>query len=246
MLTTLEEAARLHASGNIPAALTLYREILRQSPRDPDALHMMGVIAQQGGNSQLALQFIEAALGAKPDFARAWFNRGIILRALGRSAEALQSARMAADTEPDLAETWDLIGQIEKDNGHYAEAARSHQRAIALQPANAHFYGNYAGLLLSTGDLPAAYEAARRASTLDDRWPPLVFGNIISAMGYPELAAEQFMRARALCPASTEMAVNEATVRLQTGDTEKGLALWELRPDFESSLSPPIMAGTEG
>ena len=42
------------------------------------------------------------------------------------------------------------------------------------------------------------------------------------------------------------MAVNEATARLQIGDMEKGLGLWELRPDFEKGLCPiPLWQGQE-
>ena len=67
-----------------------------KSPEQPDALHMLGVIAQQAGNPDLALKLIEVALAKNPNFSQAWYNRCIILRALGRADDALQSAREAA------------------------------------------------------------------------------------------------------------------------------------------------------
>ena len=115
----LEEAARLHAQGDVSNAVTLYREIVREFPRETEALCMLGVIAQQAGNAPLALKFTEIALDIKPDNAKAWYNRSVILRVLGRAQDALESARLAVEHAPDSGEAWDIIGQLFMVQGSY-------------------------------------------------------------------------------------------------------------------------------
>ena len=241
----LQKAAQHHANNETAAAVAIYRNILNQTPTNPDALLMMGVIAQQAGNPHLALQFVESSLASKPDFAQAWFNRSIILRALKRDEDALMSARMAIDAAPHMAEAWDIVAQILKDSGTYAEALTAYKHALALQPKNSHFYGNYATLLLAMHDFQGAYQAVQEALAIDAHYSPIVLGNILKAMGYPEQAADYFARAR-VHPTYAEAIISEALARLQIGDTKTGWNLWEQRADLAPELgSIPFWHGEE-
>ncbi|MDR3450904.1 MAG: tetratricopeptide repeat protein [Alphaproteobacteria bacterium] len=223
--------------GDVVSAIALYRDIIGADPHQADALHGMGLAAYQAGKPENALLLIEGALKERPDFARAWYNRSLILRGVGRAADALDSVRKAVESDANLAEAWNMLGQMEKDRGAYAEAGDCYQRAIALQPANAHFHGNLASLLFAAGDLVNAHRAARNAEKADPDWPPLTLGNILKNAGYPEQAAAQFARTRALQPHFAEAAGSEAIARLQSGDMERGWSLWEQRPDLAAELA---------
>jgi tetratricopeptide (TPR) repeat protein len=231
------KAARAHAQGKLDVAAGLCREILSGEPHDPNALHMLGIIAQQEGKSELALQWVDAALTSKPNFLEARYNRSVILRALQRNAEALQSIRKALEAAPDFAAAWDMAGQILKDNGDFAEANTCYTHATGLQPNNARFLGNYGLLLFAQGNLSAAYKMARKAEALDPSYPPMLLGNILRAWGHPEEAAVCFARVRALLPHFADAYASEAMARLQMGDIEEGFALWEKRPDLSSDPS---------
>ena len=239
-----ETAEALRAKGDIAAAVALCQEIIAQSPQEPNTLHLMGIIAQQLGNPDLALQYIEAALAINPRFAKAWFNRSVFLRARGRNDDALHSARAAAELAPNIGEAWDMIGQILKDQGRLDEAGECHRRAIDLQPNNAVFHDNYSLFLSVIGDLPGSYREARKATLLNPNYPSLNLGNILNRMGYPEKAAQQFAHTRAVCPTLPEVEVNEAIALMQMGDMEKGWELWEKRPEFPSPLNTiPLWQG---
>ncbi len=234
----MEEAARVHAQGKIEAAAALYQEIIAKFPYEPQALHMLGVIAQQQGNTELSLSWIDAALTVKPDFLEARFNRSVILRSLGRNDEAMQSVYKVLDHSPNFAPAWDLAGQILKDKGIYGHARKAFDIAIELEPDNAQFHGNHALLLLAMNDWREAYKQASKAHALDPRYPPMILGNILWGAGYPEKAVEFFAKARPFLPDPAEAFASEAMATLQMGDMEKGWALWDNRPD----LSPELKA----
>jgi Flp pilus assembly protein TadD len=237
----LKEAARLYIEGDKQAATDIWREILRQDPRQPEALHRLGIVAQEAGNAELALRLIEAALRLDAGYAEAWFNRGVLLRKAGRMDEALQSTRLSLEILPSLAQAWDLIGQILKDTLDYTGAADAYRKAIALKSDCAPFHSNHALLLMALDERAEAYRALRRAEALDPAGPALMLGNMLKAYGYPERAADMFARARGVDigdrQTAAEAAASEAMARLQIGDTARGWALWEQRPDLEASLN---------
>ncbi len=228
---TLDTALAKHQSGDIAAAAQLYRAILAETPEQPDALHMLGVIAQQKGNAPLALQLMEAALAKKPDLALAWHNRSLVLRVLGRNEDALRSAKNALDVDPALGDAWDVAGALLREAGRYDESAVHHTRAVGLQPKNARYRSNYAVLLLAQGNLADAYKTARAVEASDPQAVAFVLGNILRGAGHTERALRYYQKAGEFHADSNEARLNEAMTWLLLGDMERGWALWKLLPD---------------
>ncbi len=69
-------ALRHHAAGRSPEAESIYQQVLRADPNQPDALHLLGVIAHQVGNHDTAVDLITKAIAIKPDYAEAHYNLG--------------------------------------------------------------------------------------------------------------------------------------------------------------------------
>jgi tetratricopeptide (TPR) repeat protein len=79
----LGRAQALHQAGRLNEAEGLYRQILALDPNHPDALHLLGVIAYQGGRNDLALELIGKAIARNDRVANFHCNIGNVL---GRSA----------------------------------------------------------------------------------------------------------------------------------------------------------------
>jgi tetratricopeptide (TPR) repeat protein len=60
-------AKRAHQAGQRQEAEAVYRQVLQAEPSNADALHLLGVLAYQTGQHQLALDYIERALSVRPD-----------------------------------------------------------------------------------------------------------------------------------------------------------------------------------
>ncbi len=82
--TKLAVALEHHRAGRLKRAEALYRKFLRKAPENPNALHLLGVIAAARGDPDQAIQLIGKAVAAVPDFAEGHSNLGNALRAVGR------------------------------------------------------------------------------------------------------------------------------------------------------------------
>ncbi len=58
----LDLALEHHSAGRLNEAENVYRQILQSDPNQPDALHLLGVIAHQVGKNDIAVDLITKAL----------------------------------------------------------------------------------------------------------------------------------------------------------------------------------------
>ena len=118
---TLDQALDLgvkhHTAGELAEAEKVYNQILEADPNQPQALHFLGMIAQQLGQNQKAVYFIEKAISVQPDFAEAHSNLGNALRGLGRQEEAVANYEKATILQPNYAEAHNNLGVVLKEMG---------------------------------------------------------------------------------------------------------------------------------
>ena len=71
----MQQGIQLHQSGQLPEAEIIYRRILNASPNHADANHLLGVIAYQVGNYDVAEKLISQAIQgprATPVLSQSW------------------------------------------------------------------------------------------------------------------------------------------------------------------------------
>lgn len=130
----LAEAVALHQAGRLEAATALYETVLREQPEQPDALHLLGLIAHQRGDDVAAVGLIRRALQQRAAFPVALNNLANILRGLGRRAEAAAHYRQALDLRPELVAAEIGLAGLSADAGDLDDAARRLDAVVALQP----------------------------------------------------------------------------------------------------------------
>src|SRR5712691_4111059 len=90
----------LHERGMLGEAEKAYLAVLQARPDHFDALHLLGVLRQQQGNSAEAMRLIGAALELAPQSVEALCNFGAVLNALKRHEEALAAFERAIAIAP--------------------------------------------------------------------------------------------------------------------------------------------------
>jgi tetratricopeptide (TPR) repeat protein len=163
----LTAALEHHRAGKLDRAEALYRKFLRKAPGNPDALHLLGVIAAARGDPHQAIELIGKAVAAVPNFAQGHSNLGNALRAAGRFADACASYRRAITLRPDFAAAHSNLGLALCEQGHFVAAVASCQRAIGLDPRGAEVHTNLGNVLRRIGRLEEAETSLRQAARLN-------------------------------------------------------------------------------
>lgn len=165
--TLLRRAVESHRNGQLAAAAALYREVLKTDPRQPDALHLLGLIAQHEGRPTEAVNLFTDAIAANPLVAQYRLNRGLTLRAIGRTADALEDFQQAVALDPSSADAHLHHGNALKQLGHFRDAVAPLRTSVTLAPASAVNWLNLGTALLELRELDEARTAFSRALQLE-------------------------------------------------------------------------------
>src|SRR5215813_2609009 len=122
--------------GEIAQAEALYKFILARQPRNPDALHLLGMAAHQGGRHMEALALIQQAIAVNSGVTEYHEHLGVVLIALGRHEEAITSLRHTLGIDQKRPVTWIALGRAQMNLGRVPRALDSFKTALELDPEN--------------------------------------------------------------------------------------------------------------
>jgi len=162
-----EEAQDLHQAGRLADAKARYERVLAADPRHGGALHMVGLMAHQVGQNDVAVDLLTRAAQYDPGSAALQSNLGLALRGLGRSIEAAASFRRALALKPDSAEAHSNLGNALLDQGQVEAATESFRRAVELNPLLAVAQANLGDAYWARGLLAQAQACHERVLALN-------------------------------------------------------------------------------
>jgi Tfp pilus assembly protein PilF len=234
----LAVAVQHHTAGRLAEAEVVYRQILAAAPDQPDALHLLGVIAHQAGQHAAAIELINRAINAGSRGAGTYNNLGEAYRALGRDDEAAQCYEQALRLEPDFAGAHSNLGIILQRQRRFDEALSHYRRAIELEPASPEAHNNLGNLLMDQQRVDEAIAAYRTAILLRETYAE-AHNNLAAALEKLERfdeALAEYERALALRPNFVEALNNLGTIRQKQGRHDAALAAWQrattINPNF--------------
>jgi len=159
----LQQALAHHQQGRLPEAAALYQQVLQRAPRDPDALHLFGVLMHQGGQHETGRQFVEGALQITSERPEFHSNLGQILKALGKQEEAEAAYRNALAKSPGFVDALANLGALLQERGAVTEAIGFLQQAIRKEPGHANAHMNLGNAFRKDGRIEEAEAAHRQA-----------------------------------------------------------------------------------
>jgi predicted O-linked N-acetylglucosamine transferase (SPINDLY family) len=147
------EAQRLHANGELDAALALYEQCLRDAPDDWRALTRLGLLRVQQRRFELAEEPLRRALALNPSNAEAHTWLGEAMRNAGRIEASIESFREALRTHPGFAPALFNLGLALAEAKDPVGAKDAWTRFLALRPGDARVRRELARAALEQGDL---------------------------------------------------------------------------------------------
>jgi len=163
-----------HRAGRLQDAAAIYRKVLTLDPRNPDALHLLGVIAHRVGDPRQAVEYIRLAIDycnqavpRIPSNPVAYNNLGEAYRALGSIREAVACYEQALFLRPDYAEAHYHLGLTLEDQGKAEEAVVRYRKALAAKPDLVLAHYNLGTALKAQGKLDEAALCFRQVLRLE-------------------------------------------------------------------------------
>ena len=125
----LQDARKHHQAGRLIEAEAGYRRILVTQPGHADALHLLGVIAHQGGQHKLAVELIRQVQqnGQNADY---FSTLDVAVYDQGKLDEAVAAYRQAILIKPDYADAHSNLGNALREQGQLDEAIAALHQAI--------------------------------------------------------------------------------------------------------------------
>ena len=238
ILSNLEIALQHHQSGNLQQAEAMYRQVLAQQPRNADALHLLGVLAHQVKQSEIAIEYISQAIQIDPRNPNFYNSLGEANRALGNLDRSIGSYRQAIQLQPRYVEAHCNLGIALQAQGETNAAIQSYRQALQIQPQIARIQNNLGVLLKQQGMLDASIEAYQKALQIQPDYLIALnnLGVALEAKGEIEQAIAIYNQAIKLYPNSEDAYKNLGDALQSDHQIDRAIESYEraiaLKTDF--------------
>lgn len=161
------QATQFQLAGDLFRAEQLCRQVLAADPMHAESWNLLGIIAQQTGHSDAALELVRRAIGLNSNVAAYFSNLGTIYKSLERLSDATEHMQRSVQLAPHLSVLHFNLGTTLQDRQLWDDAIASYQRALQIDPDHLQARNNLGSLLAQQGRLVEAVEHYDHCLRLD-------------------------------------------------------------------------------
>jgi tetratricopeptide (TPR) repeat protein len=223
--SAMHYALELQKKGILDQAERLYIGVLKLAPDHVEALNGLGVLKNQQGHVEEALQLMAAAVEINSSWAMLLVNYGFVLNSAGRYGGALEVIDRALLIDPANSNAEFHRGNALMGLGRTSEALGAFSSAIALNPSNLDAIVNRGNALLKLRRFDEAVEASGHAVAMEPGHAGILnnYGQALNAAGRNAEALEYFSRSLALDPVYYQAMINQAQTLLDLNRPDDAL-----------------------
>ena len=213
-------------------------QILRDDPRNVDALEIKALAEIESGNDRDAEQTLRAAISVSPRLRWPYAGLGELLMRQGRLADAEEISRTALAADPRNAEAHEKLGALLAMRWKAFEAAEHFRQAVALAGPDPQLLTRLGHALLRLGRLDEARGPLERAAAADPKaFEPVVYlAELEEREGRFEEAMRQLDRAdRITLPPGQSLDRQRSILLARMGRQDEALGLLESKGELSGS-----------
>lgn len=230
-------SAKHYQAGLFPEAQQLLIAILEREPRHSDSLYLLGSIAAQSRDLDLAEQFLRQALAIDSRKTPYWILYGNVLQYKNQWDASAECYRAALALDPNCVDAYYNWGNTFEKQQRNREATECFETALRLLPGHIQARNNLANQYRNLGRLDEAAHHLELAHRQEPRSVPVILnlGNVYMAMNrYPD-AIDRFDAAIRLMPELSVLYNNKGNALRNLTRIEESLAAYRqalaLEPD---------------
>lgn len=171
--TAILQGIDLHRAGKPDEAIVVFREVLKDNPRNVNAMrHLAITLWQNRKRVEDAEALLRMATQHAGDFTAAWITLGALLMDVNKFMEAISAYEKATSLEPGNAEAWAGLGNAFGRAMYPEKAVEAYAKAVAINPRVPGVLSAYAWELKTIGDQDGALKAYRQAIKQNPKFGP--------------------------------------------------------------------------
>jgi tetratricopeptide (TPR) repeat protein len=237
--TLFLEALDLHKKGNLSEAKKKYAKVIAINSKHFDALHLLGVIANQNFEYEKAIFYISESLSINPLNEYALLNIGNAFRGLNRIEEAINSYTQATRLNHNYAEAFFNCGITQEESQQFSSALISYEKAIKINPSYAEAYVGKGNALKELSYLAEAIESYNLAILINKHDHEAYFnkGIVLKELGFVTDAIKNYDRALEIKPDHSDAYFNKGNALFETGELDLAIHSYDLAIKYNISNS---------
>jgi protein O-GlcNAc transferase len=226
---TLQRAFSLHHDGNFTEAAKLYRKVIRQHPRQANALHSLGIIESAAGNRVEAAALMARSLEVEPGNVAFMQNYATVLCQLGRFETASAVCLNGLEREPGNVYLLYVAAAALLQQDRPGEALAKYDELLAREGGHVAALTERASVLMTLERYEAARADIARAISLQPNYPEahLNRGILAGRLGHHSDAVAAFEQTLKLDPKSANGWLGLGNVFFQQKRASDALAAFD-------------------
>jgi tetratricopeptide (TPR) repeat protein len=166
----LQNAIKIHTSGDLLLAKKKYEEILNLDPNNFTINHLLGGLNLQLKNFEDAINFIKKTISINPTHHAPYNNLGATYKELEKYPEAIENFNKAIKIKPDYAECYNNLAIVLRNSKKYLEAIENFNKAIRFKPNYAEAYNGMGILYFENKNFEKAEVNFKKAVLLKEKY----------------------------------------------------------------------------
>jgi protein O-GlcNAc transferase len=222
-------ALQNHKKNNFQIAEKLYNEILKSSPFHEGAQSNLGILYNQLGKPQKAINCFEKAIQINPNSANAYYSLGVIFTQLGESQKAISCYEKAIQINPNSANAYYSLGVIFAQLGESQKAISCYEKAIQINPNHIHAHNNLGVIFAQLGESQKAINFFEKAIQINPNHIDAHnnLGTILNELGESQKAISCYEKAIQINPNFANAYYNLGTILNELGESQKAISCYE-------------------
>ena len=234
----LQQAIIALQAGQLPQAAHAAQQALQLQSEQPDALHILALVARQQQNHAVALQLFQRSLAASAKQPVVWTNYANLLMLMQHWEQAEHAYQQALKLAPNFADAWTNAAKLALQQKNLPLAQQRVQQALKLSPSSIKVLIQQAEILTATDHLQQALSVYDQALAIE----PANFhcwhnkGVLLRRLNLPAQALLCFEKIVEQGKNSPEYLFNRACAAAENGDFIQAESYWQaaiaLKPDY--------------
>ena len=213
--------------------VTLWTHTLAGNPYCDVAYNNLGILCDQNGQEDQAIEDYRKALTINPNYPEAHFNLGLILNRRGQAEEAMGEYQRAVDIYPDYLDAQNNLAILLLQKGHMDEAIAHYRQVLEIIPDDVEAHANLGVVFAEKGQDAEASVEFQKALRLAPNHAAANgnFGNFLLKHGQIDQAIVYLQKSLEINPNVAEVHNNLGYALMQKNQLDEAIA------QFQTSLS---------